>query len=122
MPVIHVRVLSPSDESVRALMQALPLAVAHATGIRTERIWATFTPLRPGASSVAGRLVESPADGPIAYVDAHVQPRTPFVVEALIEAAARCVAEHLELPVEDVWARAWPIEPGTVFAGGDIQR
>lgn len=122
MPVLHVRALTVSDARVRTLMGALPAAVAEATGIRAERIWATFTPIQPGHSTVSGRLIESPTDGAVAYVDANLVPRSGFVTEALVEAAARCVSEHLDLPLEDVWARAWPIEPGTVFAGGDIQR
>ena len=122
MPVLHVKALAPPDDRVRSLMLALPGAVAEATGIRAERIWCTFTPLRPGHAVVAGRLIESPAEGPVAFVDAHLKPRTPFLTEAMLEAAAGCTAEHLGLPLEDVWARAWPIEPGAVFAGGDIQR
>jgi len=108
MPVLHVRARDRSSAQAEALVDALPQAVAEATGIRAERVWVTFTPFSAGKD--------------IAYVDAHLKPRAPFVTEALLEAASHCVATHLELPVADVWARAFVIEPGTVFAGGAIQR
>ena len=121
MPVVHIRALKHSHDKVRAALAALPEAVTAATGISPQRVWATFTPVAEGEMLVAGRLVEGHDDGPIVFVDLHVVDRGAWVTSALIEAASRCLAEHLEVPVEDIWTRALPIrDAGSVFAGGKL--
>ncbi len=121
MPVVHIRALHQPHERVQAALSALPEAISGATGIQPERVWATFTPVADGQMLVAGRVVQGAQDGPIVFVDLHVVDRGAWVTSALVEAASRCLAEHLQVPLEDIWCRALPIrDAGSVFAGGKL--
>lgn len=95
------------------------LRVAEEVPCERAGVWCTFQEL--AAETVGGRAVDG--DGRIVYVDVWMRPRDDVDAPGrALSAACHAVAEGLGVPLEDVWGALHDVEPGRVFAGGELIR
>ncbi len=118
MPAVHIRSLRLDADRAREGLPAIARAVAEATPCSVPGVWVTFQPL--DVQSLGERIILE--EGRIAYVDVWIREREddPEAVQRALVAACRATAEALGIPVEDVWGTLRLVEPGRVFAGGDL--
>ncbi len=117
MPVIHIRgTQSRASLATRRSLAHVAEAAAEPAGTSVSDVWCTFQPL---AATTIGDRAPLEAEA-ILYVDVVMNDRGRDVTKAVLEATARAAAQSFHTKLDNVWARYTPIEPGTVFAGGEM--
>ena len=114
MPIVTIQALEPADvRKLDALLSAVVSALSAAIGTTPENVWANFTPM------AAVQEGDSTDDyHPVVTILA--QPRPDDAVRKGLEAAAKAVAEGLEVPLEKVWVHWANVEPSRIFADGRV--
>ena len=114
MPVVHVRGISDLTKGeIDAGLRYIAAGVAAALGRDVGDVWCTFSGLE---TMTVGDDVPRDDDR-ILYLELLLR-LLPEAATAL-EAAANQAATAFGVRPENVWARLTPLEPGTVFAGGE---
>ncbi len=117
MPVVSVLALRPDDGgAIERTLSAVVSAVAEALAASPQGTWAHFVcvdAVQQGEQAMGFR-------GHCPIVVVRGTPREPVVVAAVLSGVASAVSGNLDVPLEDVWVQWVEVEPGYVFAGGEV--
>ncbi len=118
MPVVHVRGLAPDGgaEQVDRALATVARDVAAAIDGDPSGTWCTFTALERMTIGEAA----AEGEGRIVFVDLWTRSRGADTDADALRAACLAAAEGLDVPPADVWGTLRLVEPGQVFAGGDL--
>ena len=109
MPVVHIRGPLPGA-SVDALGH-VAREVAGAVGCPVGDVWCTYHQVTTTVGTRSERVL---------YVQLLARPLDESALQQGLEAAARAASMSLHVNLEDVWAYLTVLEPGRVFAGGEL--
>jgi hypothetical protein len=123
LPIVDVVAL-PQDPpvDVLAVLGAVCVAVAAAAECPEMQVHATWRTL-PDGHYVEGRVDAAlqPASTHAPQVRIRALPRNPAMIQAMLEAAARALADSLEIDPDNVFVHFEELVPGRVLAGGRVQ-
>ncbi len=118
MPIVHVRgTQSRASLATKRSLGHVAAATAEAIGCAVHEVWCTFEGL--AATTIGERTPQE--DEAILYVDLLLSERPEEVMARALEATARAAAQSFHTKLPNVWARRVRLEPGTVFAGGELR-
>lgn len=104
MPVVSIRALPAAGLDRTRAATRISEVIAAAAGVRPGDIWVVWSELAAGSYVIAGNApAEQPANTHPPLVEiSSASGRPPDIVEAILAAAARAVAEQLSIAEDDV--------------------